>query len=192
METIRTHNFTLILSGVEEPTEIIENALFESNCDDALLYFRDRIGYLEFDREAANLEDAILSAISDVLQSGIKSKPIRVEPSDMVTSAEISRRLGRTRESVSQLITGKRGNGDFPVPIAGVTTNTMLWSWAEVAEWTYENKKINDYTVVETAQVIRRFNEVLELYHKSESLDKTLEIVRKLNKSQKTKKTAKT
>lgn len=192
METIRTHNFTLILSGVEEPTEIIENALFESNCDDALLYFRDRIGYLEFDRVAASLEDAILSAITDVQQSGIKAKPIRVEPSDMVTSAEISRRLGRTRESISQLITGKRGKGDFPTPIAGVTSNTMLWSWAEVAEWTYENKKINDYAVVEIAHVIRRFNEALELYHKSQSLDKTLEIVRKLNKSQKTKTPAKT
>jgi hypothetical protein len=187
METIKTQNFTLILSGVEEPTEVIENALFESNCDDALLYFRDRIGYLEFDREAASLEDAILSAICDIQQSGIKAKPIRVEPSDMVTSAEISRRLDRSRESISQLITGKRGKGDFPVPIAGVTANTMLWSWAEVADWSFKNKKISDYSVVETAQVIRRFNEALELYHKSESLDKTLEIVRKLNNPQKTK-----
>jgi len=180
MRTQKTYNFTLILSGLEQPTEAVENALFESNCGDALLFFRDRIGYLEFDREASNLEDAILSAILDVEKSGINVKPVRIEPSDIVTSAEISRRLDRTRESISQLISGKRGNGDFPLPVAGVTTNTMMWSWAEVANWFYNHKKIDNYEIVEQAITIRHFNEALELHNQLLSLDSIKSILSKL------------
>jgi hypothetical protein len=180
MITQKTYNFTLILSGLEQPTKAVENALFESNCGDALLYFRDRIGYLEFDREASNLEDAILSAILDVEKSGINVKPVRIEPSDIVTSAEISRRLDRSRESISQLISGKRGNGDFPLPVAGVTTNTMMWSWAEVSNWFYNHNKIDNYEIVEQAITIRHFNEALELHNQLLSLESIKSILSKL------------
>lgn len=63
-----TYNFTIIVTGITEPNEEVENALFESNCYDALLYFRNQIGYLEFDRVAASLEDAMTTAIKDVEQ----------------------------------------------------------------------------------------------------------------------------
>jgi hypothetical protein len=181
MKTNKTYNFTLILSGVTEPSDELENALYESNCEDALLYFRDRIGYLEFDREARSFAEAILSAIKNIEKAEIDVKPIRVEPSDFVTSAEISRRLDRSRESISQLISGKRGSGTFPHPIAGVTTNTLIWSWAEVVDWFYLNNKVTDYEVVEAAKFIRHCNEALEFRNNFISLESIKSIVAELD-----------
>ncbi len=157
MKKDKTFNFTLTLQGVNEPTEDIENALFEAKCDDALLYFRNRIGYLEFERAAENVESAIISAINVVESTGI-AKIARVEPADLVTSAEISRRLNRSRESIRLLIKGARGSGDFPTPIAGVTSKTLIWSWAEAARWFYTNNKIEDPFILKQAQVIREVN----------------------------------
>ena len=45
--------------------------------------------------------------------------------------AEIARRLGKTREYIRLLTEGKRGNGDFPSPIAGVSQKSLLWSWKQ-------------------------------------------------------------
>lgn len=181
MKRKKTYNFTLILSGIGELNEEVENALFESNCDDAILYFRNSIGYLEFDREATNLEDAILSAIKDVQKAEHDIKPIRIEPSDFVTSAEISRRLDRSRESISQLINGKRGSGSFPHPIAGVTATTLIWSWYEVVDWFYKNKKIDNAEIVESAKFIRHCNEALEFHNNYMSIDSLMDIIGKLD-----------
>lgn len=181
MKANKTYNFTIILSGVTEPSDELEHALFEANCDDAILFFRDRVGYLEFDRESDSFAQAVLSAIIDVEKAEINVKPLRVEPSDFVTSAEISRRLDRSRESISQLILGKRGSGTFPHPIAGVTTNTLIWSWAEVVEWFYTNEKINDYEVVETARFIRHCNEALEFRNNALSFESIKNIVAQLD-----------
>lgn len=168
----KTYNFTLTLEGINEPSEDIENALFEANCDDALLYFRDQIGYLEFDRISENLESAIISAINDVESTGITAKIARVEPADLVISAEISRRLNRSRESIRLLIKGTRGSVDFPTPIAGVTSKTLIWSWADVSRWFYTNNKIDDPFIVKQAQVIREINEALEIRYKPYSFKK--------------------
>ncbi len=60
------YNFTLTLSDVTYETEGLEDALFESGCDDALICAYGRSVYLEFDREADLLDDAIASAIDNV------------------------------------------------------------------------------------------------------------------------------
>jgi hypothetical protein len=172
MEKENTYNFTLTLKGINEPSEDLENTLFGANCDDALLYFRDQIGYLEFERTSENIESAIISAINDVESSEITAKIARVEPADLVTSAEISRRLNRSRESIRLLIKGARGSGDFPTPVAGVTSKTLIWSWADVSGWFYNNKKIEDPFIVKQAQVIREVNEALEIRHKPYSFKK--------------------
>jgi hypothetical protein len=49
MKKEKRYHFILTLKGINEPSEDIENALFEAGYDDALLYFRDQIGYLEFE-----------------------------------------------------------------------------------------------------------------------------------------------
>ncbi|TVQ08746.1 MAG: hypothetical protein EA364_15000 [Balneolaceae bacterium] len=143
----------------------MEDALFEAGCDDAILSFRNGIAYLDFDREAENLEKGVISAIHQVEQTGMPLSVKRVEPSDFVTSAEIARRLHRSKQSVQQLISGGRGDGDFPLPIAGVTAKTMLWSWQEVVGWFLEKKKLDEKSIYENATTLKQLNESLDARH---------------------------
>ncbi|MFD2532981.1 hypothetical protein [Gracilimonas halophila] len=155
------HTFTLLLDNENELTNELEDALFQAGCDDGILYSKNQVVYIEFDREAESLEEAVISAINDVESAGFQVA--RVEPSDLVTSAEISRRAQRSRQSVAQIIKGKRGKGGFPIPVAGVTGKTSVWSWAEVSNWLLKKEKIDDPFLVKKAEVIRDINDTLEL-----------------------------
>ena len=156
------YEFSLVFESHTDLTTELEDTLFESGCDDALLSFRNGIAYLNFDREAESLESAILEAIYQVEQneSGLEVK--RVEPSDLVTSTEIARRLNRSRQSVQQIISGIRGDGDFPLPVAGVTSKTMVWSWQEVAKWFLKKEKLTEKSVYDQAATLKLINESLE------------------------------
>ena len=155
------HTFTLLLVNEHELTTELEDALFEAGCVDGMLFSKNQVVYIEFDRDADSLEEAIVSAINNVESAGFQVA--RVEPSDLVTSAEISRRANRSRQSVAQIIKGKRGKGGFPIPVAGVTSKTSVWSWAEVSNWLLKEKKIDDLFLIKKAEVIRDVNETLEL-----------------------------
>ena len=155
------HTFTLLLVNEHELTTELEDALFEAGCDDGMLFSKNQVVYIEFDRDADSLEEAVVSAINDVESAGFQVA--RVEPSDLVTSAEISRRADRSRQSVAQIIKGKRGKGGFPIPVAGVTSKTSVWSWAEVSNWLLKEEKIDDLFLIKKAEVIRDVNETLEL-----------------------------
>jgi hypothetical protein len=149
--------FTLVLKGLQKPSDDLETRLFEGGCDDALLYFRGQTAYLDFDREGDSFEMAILSGIMDVENAGIPVSS--VEPGDLVTAAEIARRLGRSKESIRLLISGARGKGVFPVPVAGVTSKTKIWRWTEVLDWMALNHKLSDKQLIQDAYTIRNFNE---------------------------------
>ena len=155
------HTFALLLVNEHELTTELEDALFEAGCDDGMLFSKNQVVYIEFDRDADSLEEAIVSAINNVESAGFQVA--RVEPSDLVTSAEISRRANRSRQSVAQIIKGKRGKGGFPIPVAGVTSKTSVWSWAEVSNWLLKEEKIDDLCLIKKAEVIRDVNETLEL-----------------------------
>ena len=43
-------------------------------------------------------------------------------------------RTGRSRQSISMLVSGHRGPGSFPRPVAG-HIRSPLWHWADVAAW---------------------------------------------------------
>src|SRR5690625_189957 len=105
------HEFTLIIETQANLEDGLEDTLFEAGCDDATLSFRKGIAYLDFDREADSLESAIISAIQQVEQTGLNLWVKRVEPSDLVTSGEIARRLGRSSQYDQQLISGDSGGG---------------------------------------------------------------------------------
>jgi len=178
---MNVHEFTLVIETQAELDDGLEDALFKAECDDATLSFRKGIAYLDFDREAEDLESAVISAIQQVEQTELNLWVKRVEPSDLVTSAEIARRLGRTRQSIQQLISGVRGEGDFPLPVAGVTAKTMLWSWKEVTGWFLKNGKIKDRAVYEKAVTLKQINESLES-RKSEMHLKNINRITKLLK----------
>lgn len=63
---MKSYNFTIVLSGLDTPTEEFVDGLFEVGCNDGTLGFRDGIGYIEFERKARSFEEAILGAIEQV------------------------------------------------------------------------------------------------------------------------------
>ena len=63
-----THHFTLIVDGVDLHLESAIDRLFEAGCDDALVGTTDGVQFIDFDREASSLNDAVLSAVADVEQ----------------------------------------------------------------------------------------------------------------------------
>lgn len=150
--------FELIAAGALDDETI--DRLFEAGCDDAT--FGDANGTVTalFSREAAQLADAIGSAIAAVEAVLGRGAVIRVEPDELVWAAEIAQRVGRTRQSVRLLIDGRRGPGGFPPPAASVTRNP-LWRWSEVADWfgRYEGRPLAD---PERSAVIGAFNGALE------------------------------
>ena len=160
---MKTYTFTLVLSGFTELREDVEDCLFESGCDDALLSFRDGVPYIDFDREAKSIREAILSAINNVEGADIGARVIRVEPDELVTASEIAERTGRTRESIRLLAAGKRGQGGFPPPLRGMKSRTRLWRWAEVALWLAEREGDLTDPLVDEAHTIAAINGALEL-----------------------------
>jgi hypothetical protein len=159
-----THAFTLVLTGVSEVTDALEESLFESGCDDALLGYRDGIVYLDFDREATSFREAVLSALADVARAGFEVA--RVEPDEFVTAADIAQRSGRSRENIRQLLLGTRGPGGFPAPVACLKGRSPLWRWAEVAEWLKEKKDYRENSNLLSRDVystITTLNDVLDL-----------------------------
>lgn len=159
--TDKTYTFSLMLHRLERDYAELEGAFFNAGCDDALVGMRSGVVYLDFDREAPDLQSALLSAIRDVESAGVGAKVAFVEPGDLVTAAEIARRVGKSRESVRLWIEGERGAGNFPLPRAGVSGKTLLWSWLDVAGWLLEHEKI-DAQEYQQAEIIYTLNKVLE------------------------------
>ena len=130
-----TWEFTLIVDGpdIQEDNDLLD-ALFEAGCDDTLVGRTNEIQYIDFDREAQSLADAVLSAVNDV-ESVPGLAVVRLEDGDLVSMAEIAERTGRTRESVRLLVAGERGPGDFPLPVNDPKHPNRLWRWSEVNRW---------------------------------------------------------
>jgi len=73
------HCFTLILSGVSEITPELSDALYEATGGDIELNMRDGVPYLEFDRAASSVREAVSSAIDQVEDAGVGVRVVRVE-----------------------------------------------------------------------------------------------------------------
>lgn len=160
----REYDFALILTGVHELTTEVENALFEAGCNDATLSVQYGFIYMEFSRTADSLKDAILSAIQDVRKAGIGADVWRVDDCNLVTPAEIARRIGRSRQLVQQYMTGKRGPGGFPPPERNLTDGPPLWTWCAVSDWLWRNGMIRDEEP-RNAETVAAINNALERLH---------------------------
>ncbi len=83
----------------------------------------------------------------------------RVEADEIVTLGNIAERLGRSRESVRLLASGKRGPGGFPGAIGGPHRGRRrLWLWHEVAAWLTEHGYMDDEDAVDAARVLDGIN----------------------------------
>lgn len=131
---MRDYHFVLWLDDAGSAAEAIEDRLYEAGCDDALYGAYFGRSFLEFDRTAETLLDAVVSALEAVHRAGLGVRRIGFDVEDLVTQAEIARRIERTTASISQLVSGQRGPGGFPAPYS-VAGNTKLWMWGEVKTW---------------------------------------------------------
>ncbi len=156
-------DFTLVLSGLSASDSGVEDKLFVSGCDDATLSFRSGRPFLTFSREHDSLKDAILSAVDDVRKAGFDV--LRVDICDLVTQADIARRIGRSRQLVNLYSLGSRGPGGFPPPACNITDDHPLYYWCEVAYWLFENDMVRE-DVLHEAQDVAVINTVLGMkYH---------------------------
>lgn len=155
------YDFALIVGGVRDLDERAENALFESGCEDATLSMQYGRLYIEFSRGAASLKDAVLSAIRDVRRAGLGAEVLRVDECNLVTAAEIARRMGRTRQAVSQYNSGVRGPGGFPPPECHIAESAPLWAWCAVSFWLSQNNFIREEDCW-NAEVVEAANRELE------------------------------
>ncbi|MGA2496605.1 MAG: hypothetical protein ABSH20_02620 [Tepidisphaeraceae bacterium] len=155
------HDFALIVDGVGELTESVEDALFSAGCDDATLSIQYGLLYMEFSRAAKSLKDAIISAIRDVRKAGIGATVLRVDECNLVTASDIARRIGRSRQLVHQYMTGQRGPGAFPPPECHLTDHAPLWAWCAVSFWLVQNDLIRPEESW-NAEVVKTINQVLE------------------------------
>jgi hypothetical protein len=158
--------FRLALAGITLTDEDMD-ALLEAGCDDGTFSLeRDGTVFGMFDREAETQEDAVLSAIDDVERAGVGARVLRVtEDDDWLTASEIAERVGRTRQSIAQLIRGVRGPGGFPAPVARHGSPNPLWSWAEVATWfeRYEPKALPAQRPRLSPDFLAELNDLLDL-----------------------------
>ncbi|MCA1673309.1 MAG: DNA-binding protein, partial [Actinobacteria bacterium] len=108
------------------------DALFEAGCDDATPETVVGSGWLHFDRDAASLLEALLSAIHDVESTGLTV--CAVVSDDLVSLKDIAKRTDRTYEAARLWASGRRGPGGFPPPVTAAD-GWSLYSWVQVSEW---------------------------------------------------------
>lgn len=162
MSTLDTYTFTLVLGGVNEQTDGLEDALFNAGCDDALVNFRNGTVYLDFDREANSLEEAILSAIQAVEGLALNATVVSVAPDDFVSESEMAKRLELKRQAISLWVKGARcAAHPFPQPQKKLSAQSPLWRWVDVVKWLIAHQKIDDIDMLEKARLIEHINVIL-------------------------------
>lgn len=154
---MKTFEFAIIASGLNPEAEDYEARFYEAGCDDATISFQKGYTIVDFARDAESIEEAITSAIKDVTVTGAHIE--RVEPDPLVSLAEIAARTGLTRAAVSNYAKGSRGAG-FPPPVARITSESPLWSWAAVTAWLYRRRRVTKAVACE-AKVFEAANEAL-------------------------------
>lgn len=174
----REYDFALIVGGVADLTTDVEDALFEAGCDDATLTIRYGLLFMEFSRSARSIKDAILTAIRDVEKAEVGAQVLRIDDCNLVTMADIARRIGRSRQMVHQYMTGERGRGGFPPPVCFVSEHKALWAWCAVSYWLAQNNILRPEDSW-SAEVVAAINNALEM---AQQRNRYPELVAEVNK----------
>lgn len=153
-----SYSFSLALEPLEVSVDEAEDRLFESGCDDALLSISAGQPTLDFTRESASLDQALLSALRDIAASGV-ARVVRVEPDDLVNASDIARRSGKSKEAVRLWVSGARGPGGFPSSVSTVGSSPV-WRWHEVAKWLFERGHVGEEEVANALR-IAAYNQLL-------------------------------
>ncbi len=156
---MKTHEFTIIASGLDPQADDFEDRFYEAGCDDATISFQKGAIILEFAREAPTFAKALVSAFADVQRAGAKVE--RIEPDNLVSLSDIAARTGLSRAAISLYGKGERGQG-FPAPVARVTSESPLWDWVDVSSWMVQQGKLPADNVT-VARIVREANLVAQL-----------------------------
>ena len=173
--------FTLVLTGIKEVTPEIADSLLQSACDDATIAIRSGRPFITFSRRAASLKDAIIRAIEDVRNANVGADVLRVDYCNLVTQADIARKIGRTRQLVHQYMSGERGPGGFPPPVCGIVDEAPLWRWCEVVYWLRQNNMVRE-EMLRDAEEIETINMVLDLmWQKAMNPDLAAQVIQSIS-----------
>lgn len=136
---MKTHEFTIIASGLNPRADDFEDRLYEAGCSDATISFQRGAIIIAFAREAKDFAHAVISAFEDVQKAGAKIE--RFEPDYLVTLTDIADRTGLSKSAISLYSSGERGKA-FPAPVARITSDSPLWDWVDVSRWMYAKKRL--------------------------------------------------
>jgi AcrR family transcriptional regulator len=137
---MNTYHFTVAVRDARADMDDLEDRLFAAGCDDALVCSHNQAVYLEFDRQAKTAKQAIKTALANIRAAGFTQ--LVVQESGVSSLAEIAARAGMSRAAFSLYAKNKRGDGNFPPPVYGVSSGSALYSWPEVAAWLYKQGKL--------------------------------------------------
>jgi len=85
-----SHHFTLILAGVAELTPELADGLYAATGGEIELAMRDGVAFIEFERSAPTLADAVRTAIDQVERAELGVRVVRVESDAANTIAKIN------------------------------------------------------------------------------------------------------
>lgn len=144
---MKSYHFTIVVRDANSALSELEDQFFEAGCDDALLCSYNDTIYLEFDREAESAEIAIQSAIDNIRTLGFQD--LVIEEQGFSTLSEMAERADMSRQALSLYAQNKRGDGNFPRPMYGLSSKSAMYFWPEVAAWLFKNNKLDkaDYDV---------------------------------------------
>lgn len=129
------YEFRLIVSGFDELTEELEEAVGGQIPDCIGLGLCAGVPEMAFYIEAPSFQEAVLSGIQQLESLGFGLKAERLEPDELVGLSDIGRRIGFSREAIRQYANGIIGPGGFPHPVATPSKNARVWKWLDVVNW---------------------------------------------------------
>ena len=126
-----TFTLTYRLSEADSNQDAIVERLGEAGCDDALIGIGQpgRLA-LEFTREAASAELAMVSALADIKRAVPSAQLIEAAP-DFVGLTDVAEMVGVTRQNLRKLMLGYRAN--FPLPVH--EGSSTVWHLADMLDW---------------------------------------------------------
>jgi len=162
---MKTHQFTLVLKNVSENTPHLEDAFYETGCDDALINFRNNAVFLDFERPGHTFEETIISTIKQVESASVNAIVASVAPEDLVTMSEAASRLNKSRQALFLWISEARRRSTtlpFPQPAMKLSDRSPLWKWKEITEWLYFHNIVTERELVDRAAFIENLNAALD------------------------------
>jgi transcriptional regulator with XRE-family HTH domain len=154
---MKTFEFSIIASGLDPKAEDFADRFFNAGCDDATISFQKGHIIVDFARDADSIDEAICSALDCVEKAGAHVD--RIEPDPLVSLSDIAARTGLTRAAITNYSKGERA-GNFPPPVARVTSKTSLYDWATVATWLFQHQQLSREEAIK-AEAVKAANEAI-------------------------------